>query len=83
MKRILLALSALFFTSVLIVDDAEARRLGGARPSGVQRQAVPERPAAPPAAQQTPSTAPAAAGIQRTGLAATNNRPVPPQAAAA
>ena len=65
MKRILLALSALFFTSVFIVDDAEARRLGGARSSGVQRQAVPERPAAPPAAQQAPATAPAAAGVKK------------------
>jgi len=65
MKRILLALSALFFTSVFIVDDAEARRLGGARSSGVQRQAVPERPAAPPAAQQAPATAPAAAGVRK------------------
>jgi len=61
MKRILFALSALFFTSVFVVDDAEARRLGGGRPSGVQRQAVPERPATPPAAQQTAPAAPAAA----------------------
>jgi predicted lipid-binding transport protein (Tim44 family) len=52
MKRILIALSALFFTSVFVVDDAEARRLGGGRSTGAQRQAVPERPAAPPAAQQ-------------------------------
>ena len=65
MKRILLALSALFFTSVFIVDDAEARRLGGGRPSGVQRQAVPERPATPPAAQQTAPAAPTAAAAKK------------------
>ena len=65
MKRVLIALSALFFTSVFVVDEAEARRLGGARSTGVQRQAVPERPAAPPAAQQTAPAQPAAAAAQK------------------
>ena len=60
MKHILLALSALFFSTVLVVNDAEARRLGGGRSSGVQRQAVPDRPATPPAAQPTAPTAPMA-----------------------
>jgi predicted lipid-binding transport protein (Tim44 family) len=68
MKRILLALSALFFTSVFVVDDAEARRLGGARSSGVQRQAVPERPATPPAAQQTAPAAPTAAAAAKKSM---------------
>src|SRR5262245_16178090 len=65
MKRILIALSALFFTSVFVVDDAEARRLGGGRSAGAQRQAVPERPAAPPAAQQTAPAQSAAAAAKK------------------
>jgi predicted lipid-binding transport protein (Tim44 family) len=65
MKRILIALSALFFTSVFVVDDAEARRLGGGRSTGAQRQAVPERPAAPPAAQQTAPAQSAAAAAKK------------------
>ena len=44
MKRLLIALSALFFTSVFVVDDAEARRVGGGRSAGAQRQALPEKP---------------------------------------
>jgi predicted lipid-binding transport protein (Tim44 family) len=63
MKRLLIALSALFFTSVFVVDDAEARRLGGGRSAGAQRQALPEKPATPPAAQQ-------AAPAQSAGAAA-------------
>ena len=63
MKHLLIALSALFFTSVFVVDDAEARRLGGGRSAGAQRQALPEKPATPPAAQQ-------AAPAQSAGAAA-------------
>ena len=66
MKRILIALSALFFTSVFVVDEAEARRLGGARSAGTQRQALPDKPATPPAAQQTaPAGTAAAAGAKK------------------
>jgi predicted lipid-binding transport protein (Tim44 family) len=66
MKRILIALSALFFTSVFVVDEAEARRLGGGRSAGTQRQALPEKPVTPPAAQQAaPAGTAAAAGAQR------------------
>ena len=61
MKRLLLALSAMFLTSAFVFNDAEARRLGGGKPAGVQRAAPDARPAAPPAAQQA---APAAAAQQ-------------------
>ncbi len=62
MKRLLIALSALFLTSVFVVDDAEARRLGSGKTSGAQRQGLPDKPATPPAAQQAaPAAAPAAA----------------------
>ncbi len=63
MKRLMIALSALFFTSVFVMDDVEARRLGGGRSAGAQRQALPEKPATPPAAQQ-------AAPAQSAGAAA-------------
>jgi len=66
MKRVLIALSALFFTSVFVVDEAEARRLGGARSAGTQRQAAPDKPATPPAAQQAaPASTAAAAGTKK------------------
>jgi predicted lipid-binding transport protein (Tim44 family) len=65
MKRILIALSTLFFTSVFVIDEAEARRLGGGRASGVQRQSVPDRPTAPPAAQQAAPAQPAAAAAAK------------------
>ena len=66
MKRILIALSALFFTSVFVVDEAEARRLGGGRSAGTQRQALPDKPATPPAAQQAaPAGTAAAAGAKK------------------
>jgi predicted lipid-binding transport protein (Tim44 family) len=61
MKRLLLALSAVFLTAAFVFNDAEARRLGGGKPAGVQRAAPDARPAAPPAAQQA---APAAAAQQ-------------------
>ena len=61
MKRVLIALSALFFTSIFVVDEAEARRLGGGRSAGTQRQALPDKPATPPAAQQAAPAGTAAA----------------------
>ncbi|MET0679750.1 MAG: Tim44-like domain-containing protein, partial [Burkholderiales bacterium] len=65
MRRLLIALSALLFTGVLVVDDAEARRLGGGRAAGAQRQALPDKPATPPAAQQAAPAAPAAAAAAK------------------
>jgi len=68
MKRVLIALSALFFTSVFVVDEAEARRLGGARSAGTQRQALPDKPATPPAAQQAAPAQPAAAAAAQKSM---------------
>ena len=68
MKRVLIALSTLFFTSVFVVDDAEARRLGGARSTGTQRQALPDKPATPPAAQQAAPAQPAAAAAAQKSM---------------
>jgi predicted lipid-binding transport protein (Tim44 family) len=65
MKRLLIAMSALFFTSVFVVDDAEARRLGGGRATGAQRQDLPAKPTAPPAAQQAAPAQPAAAAAAK------------------
>jgi predicted lipid-binding transport protein (Tim44 family) len=68
MKRILIALSTLFFTSVFVVDEAEARRLGGARSAGTQRQALPDKPATPPAAQQAAPAQPAGAAAAQKSM---------------
>lgn len=66
MKRFLLSLFALTLTAGFVIDDAEARRLGGGRSTGVQRQAAPEKPATPPAAQQAaPATNPAGAAAAK------------------
>ncbi len=63
MKHFLLALFALFISLAIVVPDAEARRLGGGRNSGMQRDnnfmkrdAAPQTPAKPQpgAAPQTP-----------------------------
>jgi predicted lipid-binding transport protein (Tim44 family) len=62
MKRLVLAAFAFFLTGTFVAEEAEARRLGGARSAGTQRQALPEKPAQPPAAQQAaPAATPAAA----------------------
>ncbi len=55
MKSFLLALFTVFITFALVTPDAEARRMGGGRSSGMQRQATP-----PQAAPQTPRQSPAA-----------------------
>jgi predicted lipid-binding transport protein (Tim44 family) len=65
MKRFLVALSAVLFTSVFVVEDAEARRFGGGRSVGSQREALPQKPAQPPAAQQAAPAAPAAAAAAK------------------
>jgi predicted lipid-binding transport protein (Tim44 family) len=66
MKRFLFSLFALVVTAGFVIDDAEARRLGGGRSTGIQRQAAPQQPATPPAAQQAaPATNPAAAGARK------------------
>jgi predicted lipid-binding transport protein (Tim44 family) len=66
MKRFLFSLFALALTAGFVIDDAEARRLGGGRSTGIQRQAAPDKPVTPPAAQQAaPATNPAAAGARK------------------
>jgi predicted lipid-binding transport protein (Tim44 family) len=66
MKRFLFSLFALALTGALVIEDAEARRLGGGRSTGIQRQAAPQKPATTPAAQQAaPATNPAAAAGAR------------------
>jgi len=62
MKRMFVAAVAFFLTGAFVAEDAEARRLGGGRAFGSQRQAVPEKPSQPPAAQRAAPAAPAAAG---------------------
>jgi len=64
MKNFLIAIFTVFVGLTLLVDDAEARRLGGGSSSGMrrdsgmmQRQAAPSTPSAPSAA---PRSAPAA-----------------------
>lgn len=75
MKRTVLAVFAALLCAVLAAQDAEARRLGGARSTGAQRSAASTPPAAVPAkpAQQTaaaPAASPAAAQPQpATGFA--------------
>jgi predicted lipid-binding transport protein (Tim44 family) len=80
MRNILIAALAALFTGVFVAEDAEARRLGGARSLGVQRNVTPPppRPAqqqAAPAGQQ--QAAPAAAGAQGAAPAATGSRWMP------
>jgi predicted lipid-binding transport protein (Tim44 family) len=66
MKRFLFSLFALVLTAGFVIEEAEARRLGGGRSTGIQRQAAPEKPATPPAAQQAaPATSPARAAAAR------------------
>lgn len=56
MRRLLLSLFALFIAFTLPINDAEAKRFGGGKSSGMQRQAPMKRDAA-----QQPQTPPAAA----------------------
>ncbi|MFT3962941.1 Tim44 domain-containing protein [Propionivibrio sp.] len=68
MKKILMALFLSFVALGLSVGDAEARRLGGGKSVGMQRQAVtppPARPAQQQAAPGAPAGAPAAAAAPR------------------
>src|SRR5262249_58925275 len=67
-RRGLFALCAAVPRAPVVSGAAEARRRGGGRPRGAQRQAVPDKPATPPAAQQAqaaPATNPAAAAAAK------------------
>jgi predicted lipid-binding transport protein (Tim44 family) len=72
MNKALIALFAAVFSLVLVVDDAEARRIGGGRSSGMQRNVTPQSPTAPaqnavPAkpTQAQPAAAPQPSGMSR------------------
>ena len=58
MKKILMALSVCVLSLGLAVGDAEAKRLGGGKSTGMQRESVTQRPATPP---QSAAAAPAGA----------------------
>ena len=60
MKKWLFALFATVFIAGFAPFDAEARRLGGGKPLGTQRQALPDKPATAPAAAPAQQAAPAA-----------------------
>lgn len=62
MQRILLSLFALFLAFALPTYDAEAKRMGGGKSFGMQRQAPMKRDASPQQAQNTPTQNGAAAG---------------------
>lgn len=63
MQRIFLSLFAVFLAFAFPVYDAEAKRMGGGKSFGMQRQATPmKRDASPQQAQNTPAGQNAAAG---------------------
>jgi predicted lipid-binding transport protein (Tim44 family) len=68
MKKWLLALFATVFIAGLAPFDAEARRLGGGKPIGTQRQALPDKPATAPAAAPGQQAAPTAAAAPKPGM---------------
>jgi predicted lipid-binding transport protein (Tim44 family) len=71
MRKWILAVCATVLGGTLVIDDVEAKRLGGARSTGVQRSVTPSTPAKPAqqqaAPQQGQNTAaqPAASGLSR------------------
>jgi predicted lipid-binding transport protein (Tim44 family) len=73
MKKLLLGLCVALLGGAMIIEDAEARRLGGGRSTGVQRNVTtppaqtPAKPAqqAAPSGQQQGAAAPAPSGLSR------------------
>jgi predicted lipid-binding transport protein (Tim44 family) len=61
MGKWLIALFAFTFVAGLAPFEAEARRLGGGKPIGAQRQALPDKPTTAPTAAPTQQAAPTAA----------------------
>lgn len=61
MKRIFLALFTVFIAFALPIQDAEAKRFGGARSSGMQRDSLPQKQATPQRSADTPANTAAAA----------------------
>ena len=68
MKKILFAVFLSFMALGLSMGDAEAKRLGGGRSVGMQRQAVPTQQAARPAQQQAAPTGTQAAAPRNSWL---------------
>ena len=65
MRKWLLAVSLVFLGGVMAAGDAEARRLGGGRSVGIQRNVTP--PAKPAQQQAAPKQAPATPGAAQSG----------------
>ena len=74
MRKWLLGLSIAVFGGMMVVADADAKRFGGGRSAGTQRNVTappaqtPAKPAQQQAGQQAPQTAPAAAQPSRWGM---------------
>ena len=66
MKRILLTVLALVLSVGLTMPEAEAKRLGGGKSTGIQREATPSAPSAPPARTADAPTANAGAMAAQT-----------------
>ncbi|WP_300452016.1 TIM44-like domain-containing protein [Accumulibacter sp.] len=61
MKRVFMALGVCLLSLGLAVGDAEAKRLGGGKSTGMQRDSVTQKQATPPAQNSITPSAPAAA----------------------
>ncbi|MDQ1314013.1 MAG: hypothetical protein QG662_122 [Pseudomonadota bacterium] len=61
MKRFLISLFAVFISFGFVMQDAEARRMGGGKSFGMQRSAPARQDAAPAPQRQQPAAAPATA----------------------
>jgi predicted lipid-binding transport protein (Tim44 family) len=68
MKRLLISLFALFVSFSFVMDDAEARRLGGGKSFGMQRSAPARQNAAPTPQRQQTGTTPATAPQKRSWM---------------
>jgi predicted lipid-binding transport protein (Tim44 family) len=64
MRRILLALFTVFIAFALPIHDAEAKRFGGGRSFGMQRDSLPSRQATPQRSADSPSAANTGAAAQ-------------------
>ena len=71
MKRLLLSFVALVMSFAMIIPEAEAKRLGGSKSFGMQRDATPSKPASPP--PRTADSPAPAAGAAAAGQAAKKN----------
>jgi predicted lipid-binding transport protein (Tim44 family) len=67
MQRLLLTLFAVFLSFSLPMQDAEAKRLGGGKSYGMQRQAPMKREATPNQAQNTPAQNPGGGAAAQPG----------------